>query len=212
MAAFRRSDPELTVAAGSAQGGTHGSAQVTGAPAPAAPRPRSRFASIVWPVAAALAGAAASTLVTAGAAAVAGRQADLALDPVELALRVGLLLAAPCVGALLAALVLPPGGGRPAIAGVGVGVPFGPLLVLRLDRMRDFGLTPTLLTAAVLVLWGLIGALLVAGWWARPTRSATVERTRLPPLPGTSVQVEGEPPEPPRRPSPTSGPDGGGAA
>jgi len=182
MAAFRRSEPELTIGR-------------AGAAAPAAPDPRSRFAGIVWPIAAALAGAAASTLVTAGAAVVAGRQADLALQPVELALRVGLLLAAPCVGALLAALVLPPGGGRLAIAGVGVGVPFGPLLVLRLDRMRDFGLAPTLLTAAVLVLWGVISALLVAGWWARPARPA-VERTHLPPLPG---------PDPRSTPGPDSG-------
>jgi hypothetical protein len=200
MAALRRSEPELTVAGG----------QAAGAPAPPAAHPRPRLTRIVWPIAAALAGAAASTLVTAGAAEVAGHQADLALDPVELALRVGLLLAAPCVGALLAALVLPSGGGRPAIAGVAVGVPFGPLLVLRLDRMRDFGLGPTLLTAAVLVLWGVIGALLVAGWWARPARTAPVERTRLPPLPGP--RVEAEPPEPRTHPSPDPGPDAGGAA
>ena len=55
-----------------------------------------------WAVAAGLAGIAASTLATALAAAVAGRQSDLALQPVELALRVGLLLIAPCVGAVLA--------------------------------------------------------------------------------------------------------------
>ena len=48
-----------------------------------------------WAVAAGLAGIAASTLATALAAAVAGRQSDLALQPVELALRVGLLLVAP---------------------------------------------------------------------------------------------------------------------
>jgi len=160
---------------------------------------RSRSTRIAWPIAAAFAGAAASTLVTAGAAAVAGRQADLALQPVELALRVGLLLGAPCVGALLAALVIPSGGGLPAIVGVGVGVPLGPLLVLRLDRMRDFGLIPTLLTVGVLLLWGLLGALLVAGWWGRPDHA--VERTRLPP-----------PPLPEPGPGRGSGPDAGGVA
>ena len=64
-----------------------------------------------WAVAAGLAGLAASTLATTLAAAVAGRQSDLALQPVELALRVGLLLVAPCVGAVLAAVVVPKGGG-----------------------------------------------------------------------------------------------------
>jgi len=71
----------------------------------AEPGPGRRRPGIRWTVAAGLAGAAASTLATALAAAVAGRQADLALQPVELALRVGLLLGAPCVGAVLAAMV-----------------------------------------------------------------------------------------------------------
>jgi hypothetical protein len=131
-----------------------------------------------WAVAAGLAGVAASTLTTALAAAVAGRQSDLALQPVELALRVGLLLAAPCVGAVLAAVVVPGGGGRLAAAAVGLGVPVGPLLVLRLDRVRDFGPTSVLLTLGVMVAWGAVGAALAAGWWARPGR--TVERTDLP--------------------------------
>lgn len=144
----------------------------------AAPRPP-RSTRVLWPVAAGLAATAASTLTTAGAAAAAGRQADLALQPVELALRVGLLLAAPCAGALLAAVVIPRGGGRPALAAVGLGVPVGPLLVLRLDRMGEFGPVPIALTAAVLVLWGVAGALLAAGWWRRPDR-AVVERTDLP--------------------------------
>jgi hypothetical protein len=131
-----------------------------------------------WAVAAGLAGIAASTLATALAAAVAGRQSDLALQPVELALRVGLLLVAPCVGAVLAAVVVPRGGGRLAVVAVGLGVPIGPLLVLRLDRVRDFGLTSSLLTVGVLVAWGVVGAALAAGWWARPARR--VERTDLP--------------------------------
>ena len=131
-----------------------------------------------WAVAAGLAAVAASTLATTMAAAVAGRQSDLALQPVELALRVGLLLGAPCVGAVLAAVVVPARGARLAVVAVGLGVPLGPLLVLRLDRVRDFGLTSSLLTAGVMVAWGVVGAALAAGWWARPARR--VERTDLP--------------------------------
>jgi hypothetical protein len=132
---------------------------------------------MLWPLAAGMAAAAASTLTTAGAAAAAGRQADLALRPIELALRVGLLLVAPCAGALLAAVAIPRGG-RAVLAAVGVGVPLGPLLVLRLDRMGEFGLVPVLLTVAVLVLWGIAGTMLAAGWWGRSDR--VVERTDLP--------------------------------
>jgi len=158
-------------------------------------RPRlPRSTRILWPIAAGMAAAAASTLTTAGAAAAAGRQADLALQPIELALRVGLLLAAPCAGALLAAIAIPRGGGRPILVAIGVGVPIGPLLVLRLDRMGEFGPLPILLTVAVLVLWGIAGALLAAGWWRRPNRM--VERTALP-----GVDPDPEDPEP-RAPDP----------
>ena len=129
-------------------------------------------------VVAGLAGIAASTLATALAAAVAGRQSDLALQPVELALRVGLLLGAPCVGAILAAVVVPRGGGRLAVVAIGLGVPVGPLLVLRLDRVREFGLVSSLLTVGVVVAWGVVGAALAAGWWARPGR--LVQRSDLP--------------------------------
>jgi len=146
-----------------------------------------------WAVAAGLAGVAASTLATALAAAVAGRQSDLALQPVELALRVGLLLVAPCVGAVLAAVVVPKGGGRLAVVAVGLGVPLGPLLVLRLDRVREFGLPASLLTVGVMVAWGAVGAALAAGWWARPGRQ--VERTDLPMAPdlGDPVEPGGDP-------------------
>ena len=151
-----------------------------------------------WAVLALLAGAAASTLTTALAAAVAGRQSDLALQPVELALRVALLLVAPCVGAVLAAVVVPvPAGGRLAAVAVGLGVPLGPVLVLRLDRVRDFGLTSALLTLGVLVAWGVVGAALAAGWWARPGRR--VERTDLPLAtdrlagPSDSLEASGDP-------------------
>jgi hypothetical protein len=131
-----------------------------------------------WAVAAGLAAVAASTLATAMAAAVAGRQSDLALQAVELALRVGLLLGAPCVGAVLAAVIVPARGARLAVVAVGLGVPLGPLLILRLDRVRDFGLASSLLTVGVMVAWGVVGAALAAGWWARPARR--VERTDLP--------------------------------
>jgi hypothetical protein len=155
-----------------------------------------------WAVAAGLAGLAASTLTTALAAAVAGRESDLALQPVELALRVGLLLIAPCVGAILAAVVVPvraEHGARRAVVAVGLAVPLGPLLVLRLDRMRDFGLGSALLTVGVMVAWGAVGAALAAGWWARPGRR--VERTDLPlapsdlagPRPADHLEASGEP-------------------
>jgi hypothetical protein len=171
-----------------------------------------RRPGVRWVVAAGLAGAAASTLATALAAAVAGRQADLALQPVELALRVGLLLAAPCVGAVLAAMVVPRGGGRWAVVAVGVGVPAGPLLVLRLDRLREFGVAPALLTVGVLAAWGAVGAALAAGWWARPARR--VQHTDLPVFglyPGREPDPDGGPaaagdPRPAAGPAPDPGP------
>jgi hypothetical protein len=143
-----------------------------------------------WAVLALLAAVAASTLTTALAGAVAGRQSDLALQPVELALRVAVLLIAPCVGAVLAAVVVPArsGGGRLAVAAVGLGVPVGPLLVLRLDQVREFGLPTSLLTLGVLLAWGVVGAALAAGWWARPGRR--VERSDLPLAPGLADPVE----------------------
>jgi hypothetical protein len=145
-----------------------------------------------WAVAAGLAGVAASTLTTAVAAAVAGRESDLALEPVELALRVAVVLIAPCVGAVLAAVIVPArsssGAGRLAAVAVGLGVPVGPLVVLRLDRVRDFGLASTLLTLGVLLAWGVVGGSLAAGWWARPSRR--VERTDLPLAAGLADPVE----------------------
>jgi hypothetical protein len=158
------------------------------------PRDRAGHLRWRWALAAGLAGVAASTLATALAAAVAGRQSDLALQPVELALRVGLLLVAPCVGAVLAAVVVPAASAGPAgraVVAVGLGVPFGPLLVLRLDRVREFGLVTSLLTVGVLVAWGMVGAALAAGWWARPRRR--VVRTELPSALAEPRPPEGEP-------------------
>jgi hypothetical protein len=85
-------------------------------------------------------------------------------------------------------VVVPKGGGRLAVVAVGLGVPFGPLLVLRLDRVREFGLPTSLLTFGVMVAWGAVGAALAAGWWARPGRQ--VERTDLPLGPGLADPVE----------------------
>jgi hypothetical protein len=183
---------------------------------------RSSAARLAWSVAAGIGAAAASTLCTAGATAAAGRQADLALQPIELALRVGLLLVAPCAGALLAAIAIPRGGGRSTLAAIGIGVPIGPLLVLRLDRMSQFGAIPALLTVAVLVLWGIAGALLASSWWRRPSRA--VETSALPgagldppgpgpersPRPGPPAELS-RPPQPPEEPGPPE-PPGGAAA
>ena len=92
--------------------------------------------------------------------------------------------------------VRPGDGGRLAAVAVGLGVPLGPLLVLRLDRMREFGLASSVLTVGVMVAWGVIGAALAAGWWARPGRR--VERTDLPPPPAPAepadrLEASGEP-------------------
>lgn len=167
---------------------------------------QSRSARLAWPIAAGLGAAAASTLTTAGAAAAAGRQADLALQPIELALRVGLLLAAPCAGALLAAIAIPRGGGRSTLLAIAIGVPVGPLVVLRLDRMGQFGAIPALLTVAVLVLWGIAGALLASSWWRRPAR--TLDRSALPTGDGPDPPGPSEPPDPPGASGPP-GPPGG---
>ncbi len=155
----------------------------TAGPGEAAAVPVRPPRAALWPLLAVPAGAAGSTLTTAVAAAVAGREADLALQPLELALRVALLLAAPCVGALVAALVLPRPTGSPlvarlTVAGVGLGVPFGPLLVLRMERVLHFGIGAILLSLVVLLAWGMVGAVLAAGWWARPERYA--DRAELP--------------------------------
>jgi hypothetical protein len=136
----------------------------------------------LWPALAAPAGAAGSTLTTSLAAAVAGREADLALQPLELALRVALLLVAPCLGALVAALVLPrpepPAIARLTVVGIGLGVPVGPVLALRLERVLEFGLGAIVLTLLVMVAWAVVGAALAASWWSRPERYS--ERTELP--------------------------------
>jgi hypothetical protein len=121
----------------------------------AAPPRRGRRVS---PLAGLLAGAAASTFATAVAAGVAGFQANRNLQPIEFTLRVGLLLAAPCIGAMLAILVLPRRAGpRPAWA-IGAGVAVGPLLVLRMDRLLEYGPIPAAAGIGALVAWVVAGA------------------------------------------------------
>jgi hypothetical protein len=85
------------------------------------------------------------------------------------------------------------------VVAVGLGVPIGPLLVLRLDRVRDFGLPSSLLTIGVMVAWGVVGAALAAGWWARPGRQ--VERTDLPVAPGLADHLEASGAPGPRGPA-----------
>ncbi|HKF00537.1 MAG TPA: hypothetical protein VKG45_16595 [Actinomycetes bacterium] len=131
------------------------------------------------PLAAVLAGAAASTFTTSVAAGVAGFQADRDLQPLEFTIRACLLLAAPGIGAMLAMLVLPRRAGRPPSWAVGLGVVVGPLLVLRLDRMLGYGATAALVTAALLAAWAFVGTELAARSTARADPGASW--TRLPP-------------------------------
>jgi hypothetical protein len=143
------------------------SAVTAGADGPAAPvlamPGRPRRARRVSPVAGFLAGAAASTFATAVAAGVAGFQANRNLQPVEFTLRVGLLLAAPCIGAMLATLVLPRwAGSRPAWA-IGAGVAIGPLLVLRMDRLLEYGTLPAAAGIGALAAWVVAGAAVATG-------------------------------------------------
>jgi len=90
-------------------------------------------------------------------------------------------------------------------------VPIGPLLVLRLDRITQFGAVPAILTVAVLVLWGVAGAMLASSWWRRPSRN--LERSTLPgagadePEPGGGAEAPGsvDPPGAMGRPGPPGG-------
>ena len=142
----------------------------------------------VGPVAGFVAGAAASIFATAVAAGVAGFQANRNLQPIEFTIRVGLLLAAPCMGAVLATLVLPRRRGpRPAWA-IGAGVAIGPLLVLRMDRLLGYGLLPAVAGVAALAAWVLAGAAVARDTSTRPDRD--VERSQLPPGPPESSGVQ----------------------
>ena len=105
------------------------------------------------PVIAFAAGAAASTFTTSVAAGVAGYQASRALEPVEFTLRVGLLVAAPCMGAILATLVLPRRRVRLPVWAISAGAAVGPLIVLRLDRLLQYGWRAGLAGLAALVVW-----------------------------------------------------------
>jgi hypothetical protein len=141
------------------------------------------------PIAAVLAGAAASTFTTSIAAGVAGFQADHDLQPLEFAIRACLLVAAPAVGAVLAVLVLPRRAGRPPAWAVGAGAGVGPLIVLRLDQLLRFGLVPALVTAAALAAWVFVGAVLAARATARADAAALW--TRFPPPGGGPTVARG---------------------
>lgn len=117
-----------------------------------------------------IAGAAASVLTTGVAAGVAGFEANGELRSVEFAIRVFLLLAAPGVGALLAVPVLSRRPVRPPAWSVGLGVLFGPILVLRLDSLLALGGSSVVAVLAALLLWFVLGTLL-AGSVRRPVQS-----------------------------------------
>jgi hypothetical protein len=134
---------------------------------------------LVGPLAGLFAGAAASVFATAVASGVAGYQASRSLRPIEFTLRVGLLVAAPLIGAVLARLALPRRAGPYPSWAIGAGVVVGPLVVLRLDRVVSFGWTAILATAASLAAWGLAGAHLASSAATRGSQPA--ERTELPP-------------------------------
>jgi hypothetical protein len=108
------------------------------------------------------AGAAASTFTTSVASGVAGYQASRALQPLEFTLRVGLLVAAPCMGAILATLVMPRRGVRRPVWAISAGAAVGPLLVLRLDRLLSYGWRSALAGVAALVVWTAASAAVIA--------------------------------------------------
>lgn len=122
-------------------------------------------------------GAASSTVTTALAVGVAGRNADRLFQPIEFTVRVALLLVAPCMGAILAALfsaVVPPRRVRPAPWAIGLGVVVGPILALRLDRTQELGAQTVAAFGVLLVCWAVVGGLLAAAAAAR----ASVRRSR----------------------------------
>jgi hypothetical protein len=136
------------------------------------PRLRSRIGGAVLGL---VLGAASSTVTTALAVGVAGRHADRFFQPIEFTIRVALLLAAPCMGAVLAALfaaVVVPRKVVPAPWAMGLGVVAGPILALRLDRVQDLGVETVVTFAVLLVCWAVVGGLLAAAATARAgTRS-----------------------------------------
>jgi hypothetical protein len=153
--------------------GPHGDAGI--GKRPGTERPRGRLlAGALFGVAL---GAASSTVTTALAVGVVGRNADRLYQPIEFTVRVALLLVAPCMGAILAALfsaVVPPRRVTPAPWGIGLGVVVGPILALRLDRTQDLGVQTMVTFGVLLACWAVVGGLLAAAAAAR----ATVRRPR----------------------------------
>jgi len=156
-----------------AAGGEPGKLGRHGLPAPhgPAPEPRPSFRTVLGgAVLGVVLGAASSTVTTALAVGVAGKHADRFFQPVEFTIRVALLLAAPCMGAILAALfaaVVVPRKVTPAPWAMGLGVVAGPILALRLDRVQDLGVETVVAFALLLVCWAVVGGLLAAAATAR---------------------------------------------
>jgi hypothetical protein len=159
-------------------------------------RPRPGGPKTFGPVIALAAGAAASTFTTSVAAGVAGYQASRSLQPLEFTLRVGLLIAAPLMGAILATLVLPRTGTRRPVWAISVGAAVGPLIVLRLDRLISYGWRPTLAGLAALVVWTAASAAGTGGGGGRPRRPTRTELPSPPPPPpgsGTAFTAASHP-------------------
>jgi hypothetical protein len=115
-------------------------------------------------------GAASSTVTTALAVGVAGRNADRLIQSLEFTIRVALLLAAPCMGAILAALfaaVVVPRRVVPAPWAMGLGSVVGPILALNLDRVRELGSETVVTFAILLVCWAVLGGFLASAATAR---------------------------------------------
>jgi len=115
-----------------------------------------------------VAAGAGSTLLTVLAAIVAGNGADLELTPAAFSARVILVLAAPCLGALLPGLLVARRGPSSLRWAAALGVPVGPLLALRLDRMQTLGAGAVLATFALLAALVLLTRLLLEAALARP--------------------------------------------
>jgi hypothetical protein len=147
----------------------HGGQSVPGVPPPGAPalapEPQRLGGLLAGAMLGVVLGAASSTVTTALAVGVAGSHADRLFQPIEFTIRVGLLLVAPPMGAVVAALfaaiVLPK---RVVVApwAVGLGIVVGPILALRLERATQFGSSTTVTFGLLLVCWAVVGGILAA--------------------------------------------------
>lgn len=155
-----------------------------GAPPSSGPRRAGPLTGVVLGV---VLGAASSTVTTALAVGVAGKNADRYFESIEFTIRVVLLLAAPCMGAILAALfvaVVAPGRLVLAPWAVGLGVMVGPILALRLDRVLQLGVRTTVVFGVLLVCWAIVGGVLAAAAASRTASRSPSDHDRLPPYGG----------------------------